>query len=144
MKCHPFTLNHIKPAFWIFKVRNQNLLCRCCFFYHSQVLGGKCVCVFSTFSTLFKLNLKVYEHLKPTYSFSAMLWCFLFSHQQFSDALLLLLAPFHYWARSHSDKPTCRKTSPSSCQSILYTCFTNSLFEVCLYFLISQLMCHSI
>ena len=66
------------------------------------------------------------------------------SPMHFSDALPLPLAPFHYGRRSHSDKPACRRTSRSSCQSLLCTHFMNSLFEVWIYLLISQLMCHSI
>lgn len=102
-----------------------------------------CLCL-QHFLDSFKLpNLKGNEHFTTTYSFSAMPWNFLLSHQQISDALPLLLAPFHCWEGSYPDKPICRKVSPCSYQSIPSTPFMDNLPEVLLYLLISPLICHS-
>lgn len=140
MKCHPFTLNHIKPAFWIFKARNQNFLHGFCFLSQSSC-GEKCVCVFSTFSALSAAAwLKGIWAPHPTYLFSATPWTSLLQH--FSDAPLLLFAPLRGWGGLHSGKLTCRKSSPCTCPSIPHTLCMDSLLEILLYFLTSSLMCH--
>lgn len=139
MKCHPFILNHIKQAFWIFKARNQNLLHRFCFLSQSS-RREKRVCVFSTFSALFEAaQLKGIWAPHPMYLFSATPRTFLLQH--FSDASPLLLAPFHCWGGSRSGKLTCRKPSPCSCPFISCTPCMDSLLEMRLYFLNSPLMC---
>lgn len=84
MKCHPFILNHIKQAFRIFKARNQNLLPRLCFLSQSSCREN-CVCVFSTFLTLWEAAwLKGIWVPHPTYLFPA-------TPQMFSPSSFLML-----------------------------------------------------